>query len=99
VKRKRRFFYLCSRTAKAIVKDAPDPRALQPPTMDEIVEMPEVGGLLDGNLAKDSQYSISPPPEAELWYANRGTFCGGVAGRSGCRLGFCADCSAAPCWL
>ena len=38
-------YYHKTRTHLSLGKDAPDPRALQPPTMGQIVEMPEVGGL------------------------------------------------------
>jgi hypothetical protein len=37
--------YHRSRTHLSLGKDAPEPRAVQPPTMGEIVELPEVGGL------------------------------------------------------
>ena len=38
-------YYHRSRTHLSLGKDAPVPRAVQPPTMGEIVELPEVGGL------------------------------------------------------
>ena len=38
-------YYHRSRTHLSLGKDAPEPRAVQPPTMGEIVELPEVGGL------------------------------------------------------
>jgi putative transposase len=38
-------YYHKSRTHLSLAKDAPEPRAVQPPTMGEIVELPEVGGL------------------------------------------------------
>jgi putative transposase len=37
-------YYHKSRTHLSLGKDAPEPRAVQPPTMGEIVELPEVGG-------------------------------------------------------
>jgi len=38
-------YYHKSRTHLSLGKDAPEPRAVQPPTMGEIVAFPEVGGL------------------------------------------------------
>ena len=38
-------YYHRSRTHLSLGKDAPEPRAVQPPSMGEIVELPEVGGL------------------------------------------------------
>ncbi len=38
-------YYHRSRTHLGLAKDAPDPRAVQPPKMGEIVELPQVGGL------------------------------------------------------
>jgi putative transposase len=38
-------YYHRSRTHLSLGRDAPEPRAVQPPTMGEIVELPEVGGL------------------------------------------------------
>ena len=38
-------YYLRSRTHLLLGKDAPEPRAVHPPSMGEIVELPEVGGL------------------------------------------------------
>jgi transposase InsO family protein len=38
-------YYHKSRTHLSLGKDAPEPRAVQPPTMGEIVKLPEVGGL------------------------------------------------------
>ncbi len=38
-------YYHRSRTHLSLEKDRPDPRALQPPGMGEVVEFPEVGGL------------------------------------------------------
>jgi hypothetical protein len=38
-------YYLRSRTHLSLGKDAPEPRAVHPPSMGEIVELPEVGGL------------------------------------------------------
>jgi transposase InsO family protein len=38
-------YYHRSRTHLSLSKDAPDPRQAHPPTMGEIVELPEVGGL------------------------------------------------------
>jgi putative transposase len=38
-------YYLRSRTHLSLDKDAPEPRAVQPPSSGEIVELPEVGGL------------------------------------------------------
>jgi putative transposase len=38
-------YYHKSRTHLSLGKDAPEPRAVQPPSMGEIVELPEVGGL------------------------------------------------------
>jgi transposase InsO family protein len=42
-----RYFSYChkSRTHLSLGKDAPDPRAVQPPSAGKIVELPEVGGL------------------------------------------------------
>ena len=37
--------YQLSRTHLSLGKDAPDPRAVQPPTMGDVVELPRVGGL------------------------------------------------------
>jgi transposase InsO family protein len=41
-------YYHKSRTHLSLGKDAPEPRAVQPPSMGEIVELPEVGGLHHG---------------------------------------------------
>ena len=38
-------YYHRARTHLSLSKDAPDPRQAHPPTMGEIVELPEVGGL------------------------------------------------------
>ena len=38
-------YYHRSRTHLSLGKDAPEPRAVQPPSMGKIVELPEVGGL------------------------------------------------------
>ena len=38
-------YYQGSRTHLSLDKDAPDPREVQPPTMGEVIELPEVGGL------------------------------------------------------
>ena len=38
-------YYHKSRTHLSLSKDAPEPRAVQPPNLGEIVELPEVGGL------------------------------------------------------
>jgi putative transposase len=38
-------YYHKSRTHLSLGKDAPEPRAVQPPAMGEIAELPEVGGL------------------------------------------------------
>jgi transposase InsO family protein len=38
-------YYHRSRTHLSLGKDAPEPRAVHPPSMGEIVELPEVGGL------------------------------------------------------
>ena len=38
-------YYHRSRTHLGLAKDAPEPRAVQPPEMGEIVELPQVGGL------------------------------------------------------
>ncbi len=38
-------YYQSSRTHLSLDKDAPDPREVQPPTIGEVVELPEVGGL------------------------------------------------------
>jgi len=38
-------YYLSSRTHLALSKDTPEPRAIQPPELGSIVELPEVGGL------------------------------------------------------
>jgi transposase InsO family protein len=38
-------YYHKSRTHLSLGKDAPEPRAVQPPSMGKIVELPEVGGL------------------------------------------------------
>jgi transposase InsO family protein len=38
-------YYHQSRTHLSLGKDPPEPRAVQPPSMGEIVELPEVGGL------------------------------------------------------
>ncbi len=38
-------YYHKSRTHLSLGKDAPDPRAIQPPSVGKIVELPEVGGL------------------------------------------------------
>ncbi len=38
-------YYQLSRTHLSLDKDAPDPRAVEPPTMGDIVELPKVGGL------------------------------------------------------
>ena len=43
-----RSYFACyrkSRTHLSLGKDAPEPRAVQPPSMGDIVELPEVGGL------------------------------------------------------
>jgi hypothetical protein len=37
--------YHRSRTDLSLQKDCPEPRAVQPPEMGEVVEFPEVGGL------------------------------------------------------
>lgn len=38
-------YYQLSRTHLSLGKNAPDPRAVQPSTMGEVVELPKVGGL------------------------------------------------------
>ena len=38
-------YYHRTRTHLALGKDAPEPRAVQPPNMGKVVELPEVGGL------------------------------------------------------
>jgi transposase InsO family protein len=38
-------YYHRSRTHLGLGKDTPEPRAIQPPEMGEIVELPQVGGL------------------------------------------------------
>jgi putative transposase len=38
-------YYHRARTHLSLAKDAPEPRAVQPPSMGKIVELPEVGGL------------------------------------------------------
>lgn len=38
-------YYHRSRTHLGLVEDAPEPRAVQPPEMGDIVELPQVGGL------------------------------------------------------
>jgi hypothetical protein len=38
-------YYRRSRTHLSLGKDAPEPRAVHPPSMGEIVELPEVGRL------------------------------------------------------
>ena len=38
-------YYHRSRTHLGLGKDTPEPRAVQPPKMGEIVELPQVGGL------------------------------------------------------
>jgi hypothetical protein len=38
-------YYPKSRTHLSLGKDTPEPRAVQPPSMGEIVELQEVGGL------------------------------------------------------
>ena len=38
-------YYQLSRTHLSLDKDAPDPRAIEPPTMGDVVELPQVGGL------------------------------------------------------
>jgi len=38
-------YYHGSRTHLSLDKDAPNPRDVQPPTMGEVIELPEVGGL------------------------------------------------------
>jgi len=38
-------YYHRSRTHLSLGKDAPEPRAVHPPSMGQIVELPEVGGL------------------------------------------------------
>ncbi len=38
-------YYLHARTHLALAKDAPEPRAIQPPELGAVVEIPEVGGL------------------------------------------------------
>jgi hypothetical protein len=38
-------YYLRSRTHLSLGKDAPVPRAVQPPRLGRVVELPEVGGL------------------------------------------------------
>ena len=38
-------YYLHARTHLALAKDAPEPRAIQPPELGARVEIPEVGGL------------------------------------------------------
>jgi len=38
-------YYLKARTHLALGKDAPEPRAIQPPKLGAVVEIPEVGGL------------------------------------------------------
>ncbi len=37
--------YGCSRTHLSLAKDAPEGRAVQPPELGPVVELPEVGGL------------------------------------------------------
>jgi putative transposase len=38
-------YYERSRTHLALNKDAPVPRAIQPPEMGEVIELPQLGGL------------------------------------------------------
>jgi hypothetical protein len=38
-------YYHGSRTHLALDKDAPEPRAVQPPVQGRVIEIPEVGGL------------------------------------------------------
>jgi hypothetical protein len=38
-------YYHRSRTHLALGKDTPEPRPVQPPSLGDIVELPEVGGL------------------------------------------------------
>src|SRR4026209_373681 len=38
-------YYERSRTRLALLKDAPEPRAVHPPEFGDVVELPEVGGL------------------------------------------------------
>jgi len=38
-------YYAGSRTHLSLDKDAPIPRAIQPPELGRVVELPEVGGL------------------------------------------------------
>ena len=38
-------YYEHSRTHLALAKDAPDSRAIQPPEVGDVVELPQVGGL------------------------------------------------------
>jgi putative transposase len=38
-------YYLHARTHLALSKDTPEPRAIQPPQLGQVVEVPEVGGL------------------------------------------------------
>ena len=38
-------YYLKARAHLALGKDAPEPRAIQPPKLGAVVEIPEVGGL------------------------------------------------------
>src|SRR5713226_5547730 len=38
-------YYEHSRTHLALVKDAPEPRAIQPPELGRVIKFPEVGGL------------------------------------------------------
>ena len=38
-------YYQGSRTHLSLDKDTPEPREVQPPTMGEVIELPEVGGL------------------------------------------------------
>jgi len=39
------YYYLQARTHLALGKDTPEPRAIQPPELGRVVEIPEVGGL------------------------------------------------------
>ena len=38
-------YYHCSRTHLAVDKDAPEPRAVEPPEYGRVVALPQVGGL------------------------------------------------------
>ncbi|PYV04460.1 MAG: integrase [Acidobacteria bacterium] len=39
------YYYLQARSHLALAKDTPEPRAIQPPELGRVVEIPEVGGL------------------------------------------------------